>query len=169
MSSIFGTIKGNTIHFMTARQRTTRQRTNWGNRGSSRTAWMASPAQPRQRHFSPSFWIGASLTLLFLLAAILAPRLAPYAPEQIMAAPSLAPPSAAHPFGADLLGRDMLSRVLYGARIAVRMALLGVGISVLLGVSLGVLAGFYGSWVDQILSRLFDIWLAFPGLRGKHL
>lgn len=111
-----------------------------------------------------SLRIGALLVVVWLLAALLAPLLAPYAPEHVGAGPRLDPPSLSHPFGTDALGRDLLSRVLYGGRIAVQVALVGAGISALLGVSLGLLAGYYGGWLDQVLSRLLDVWMAFPGL-----
>jgi ABC-type dipeptide/oligopeptide/nickel transport system permease subunit len=73
-------------------------------------------------------------------------------------------PSLAHPFGTDALGRDMLSRVLYGARIALEMAIIGVGIASVLGVTLGLWAGYYGGWLDQVLSRVMEVWMAFPSL-----
>lgn len=121
-------------------------------------------ARSRRRNLTPSLWIGVFCAGLLLVAALLAPLLAPYPPEQVGAGPSLQAPNAAFPFGTDLLGRDLLSRILYGARIALGMAVLGVGISAGLGVVLGLLAGYHGRWLDQALSRLVDIWLAFPGL-----
>lgn len=111
-----------------------------------------------------SLRVGALLVGAWLLVALLAPLLAPYPPDQVAAGPRLAPPSAAHPFGADALGRDLFSRVMAGSRIAVEVALLGAGISALLGVTLGLLAGYYGGWLDQALSRGMDVWMAFPGL-----
>jgi ABC-type dipeptide/oligopeptide/nickel transport system permease subunit len=119
------------------------------------TNWATSPVSLR---------IGALLVTVWLLVALLAPLLAPYSPDQVAAGPRLSAPSAAHPFGTDALGRDMWSRVLFGSRIAVEVALLGVGISALLGVTLGLLAGYYGGWLDQALSRVMDVWMAFPGL-----
>ena len=102
--------------------------------------------------------------LLLVLVALLAPILALYPPDLIVAESRLQPPSPAHPFGTDALGRDLYSRVVYGARIAVGMAILGVGIAVSVGVVLGLVAGFRGQWSDQILSRVMEVWLAFPGL-----
>ena len=107
--------------------------------------------------------MGAVLVGLWLLAALLAP-LAPYPPEQVGAGAVLEAPSLSHPFGTDALGRELLSRVLYGARIALRVALIGTAISATLGLGLGLLAGFYAGWLDQGLSRVMDVWLAFPGL-----
>jgi peptide/nickel transport system permease protein len=114
--------------------------------------------------FSLSLTAGGLLVALVLFAAVAAPFIAPYAPDQVRAGPRLAPPSPAHPFGTDTLGRDMLSRVLYGATIAVYAAAAGVGIAALLGIPTGLLAGHRGGWLDRMLSRFVDVWLAFPGL-----
>ena len=116
------------------------------------------------RRFSLSLTAGGLLVALVLFAAVAAPFVAPYAPDQVRAGPRLAPPSPAYPFGTDTLGRDMLSRVLYGATIAMHAAVAGVGIAALLGIPLGLLAGHRGGWLDRILSRCVDVWLAFPGL-----
>lgn len=126
---------------------------------------LAAPARRVwRRRLTASFWIGAATALTLVLVALLAPLLAPFAPDQVATGSSLQPPSLVHPFGTDLLGRDLLSRVLYGARIALQMAVVGVGISASVGVVLGMLAGYFGGWLDQGLSRLVEIWLAFPGL-----
>ncbi len=115
-------------------------------------------------HFTPSFWIGAGLLGLVAFIALAAPLLAPYAPEELGVAAPLAPPSWQHPFGSDNLGRDLFSRVVFGARIALGMAITGVAIGGAIGVSLGVLAGYYGGWVDRSLSRIMEVWIAFPAL-----
>ncbi len=101
---------------------------------------------------------------LLLLSALFAPILAQYPPDLVVGEARLQSPSTVHPFGTDALGRDMLSRVLYGARIAVRMATLGVSIAAFVGVALGLLAGYYGGWLDQLVSRVLEVWLAFPSL-----
>ncbi|HEX2988598.1 MAG TPA: ABC transporter permease, partial [Chloroflexota bacterium] len=75
----------------------------------------------------------------------------------------LLPPSSLHPFGTDALGRDMLSRIAEGAWLAARIALFSVAISLVCGLVLGSLAGYYSGWLDQLLSRLMDGWLALPG------
>lgn len=111
-----------------------------------------------------SLHIGALLVTAWLLTALLAPLLALYPPDLVGAGPRLEAPSLAHPFGTDALGRDLFSRVVAGSRIALGVALLGTGISALLGVTLGLLAGYYGGWLDQTLSRAMDVWMAFPGL-----
>jgi ABC-type dipeptide/oligopeptide/nickel transport system permease subunit len=116
------------------------------------------------RRVGASLWIGGALALIWLLAAVFGPALAPYPYDAINAAARLEAPSTAHPFGTDSLGRDQLSRVLVGARIALQMAALGVAISGVLGTSWGLLAGYAGGWADQLLSRVVDVWLAFPSL-----
>jgi peptide/nickel transport system permease protein len=120
-------------------------------------------AWARPRRISLSLWIGSAIVACVLLAALLAPILTPYAFDTVMAGAKLDAPSLAHPFGTDQLGRDMLSRVLNGARIAIGIAALGVAIAGALGILPGLLAGYRGGWLDQGLSRLMDVWLAFPG------
>jgi peptide/nickel transport system permease protein len=127
------------------------------------------PPSPRRhlplfRHTTPSLWLGGAIVTVLLLCALLAPAIARYPPDLVMGEVRLQGPSGAHPFGTDALGRDMLSRVLYGARIALGMAVLGVGIAAALGVTLGLLAGLYGGWRDQLLARVMDVWMAFPSL-----
>jgi peptide/nickel transport system permease protein len=73
-------------------------------------------------------------------------------------------PSSIHPFGVDELGRDVLARVIYGARISLEVAFIATGIAVLIGVTLGTIAGFFRGWVDSLLSRFMDVVLAFPVL-----
>src|SRR5690606_38305416 len=76
----------------------------------------------------------------------------------------LTAPSSLHPFGTDAFGRDLFSRGLFGARLALRLSLLSAAMSALPGTLLGMIAGFYRGWVDQVLSRIIDAWLALPGL-----
>jgi ABC-type dipeptide/oligopeptide/nickel transport system permease subunit len=121
-------------------------------------------ATPNRTARPLSLRIGAFLVTVWLLTALLAPLLAPYPPDLIGAGPRLDAPSLAHPFGTDALGRDLFSRVVTGSRIAVEVALLGTAISALLGVTLGILAGYYGGWTDHAMSRIMDVWMAFPGL-----
>ena len=71
-------------------------------------------------------------------------------------------PSSAHPFGVDQLGQDVMSRVIYGTRVSLEVGIIGTGIATLIGVSIGVLAGFYGGWVDMLLSRITDVVLSIP-------
>lgn len=114
---------------------------------------------------------GAGLSLLFLtalvLAAVFAPWLTPYA-AQGAGAPDiehkLLAPSWAHPFGTDEMGRDMLARLLYGARTSLALAALVVGSSVVVGIGVGLAAGYAGGWVDEGAMRTTDVFLAFPPL-----
>ncbi len=111
-----------------------------------------------------SLWIGSLVVGGVLLTALAAPLLAPYAPDQVMAGAKLDPPSLAHPFGTDSLGRDLFSRVVCGARIAAWIAVIGVCMAGTLGILPGLCAGYRGGWTDQMLSRVMEVWLAFPGL-----
>lgn len=108
--------------------------------------------------------VGGSLVGLLLLAAAFAPVLAPVPPDTIQPGLRLQAPSLAHPFGTDALGRDLLSRVLYGARTALSMIVPAVLLSAVPGVGLGLLAGYFRGWLDQVLSRVMDAWLSLPGL-----
>jgi peptide/nickel transport system permease protein len=104
---------------------------------------------------------GIVVAVLFLLS-FLAPFISPYDPTAINAYQVLMPPSAAHWMGTDELGRDVLTRVIYGARISLKVGFVAVGIAMLIGTVIGLVAGFYGGWVDSLLMRLVDIMLCFP-------
>lgn len=111
------------------------------------------------------FYIGVTIALLFILAAIFADLIATH--DIITQDTSLryAAPSYEHWFGTDALGRDVFSRVIHGARISLEVGLSVVTISTVFGVFIGAIAGFYGGWVDRILSGyVFNVFLAFPGL-----
>ncbi len=112
--------------------------------------------------YSALFWVGALLVSVMGLCALCAPLIAPFPPAEINLDALLAPPSALHPLGTDSLGRDVLSRMLYGAQVSLAVGFIAVGISTLLGVVLGALAGFYGRWLDSALMRFVDVMLAFP-------
>jgi peptide/nickel transport system permease protein len=71
-------------------------------------------------------------------------------------------PTSAHPFGVDQLGQDVMSRTIYGARISLEVGIIGTGISTFIGVTLGMLAGYYGGWVDMLVSRVIDVVLSIP-------
>ncbi len=136
----------------------------WAIGRSIHALWDRIPvARSRPRRISLNLWIGSGIIALVLLAALLTPVFTSYAFDTVMAGAKLDAPSFAHPFGTDQLGRDMLSRVLNGARIAIGIAALGVGIAGTLGIFPGLLAGYRGGWLDQALSRLMEVWLAFPG------
>lgn len=108
--------------------------------------------------------IGLIMIVLFVIIALLAPVIAPYDFKAQELGDRLKPPSSEHWFGTDDLGRDLFTRVLYGARISLWVGTFSVIGSIILGTFLGILAGFYGKWIDMIISRLFDILLAFPSI-----
>jgi peptide/nickel transport system permease protein len=99
-----------------------------------------------------------------LVVAVFAPWLAPYDPVKAKPWDSLHPPSSQYWLGADRLGRDQLSRLIYGARVSLLIGVGGVGIAVLLGICIGVTAGWYSGLWDELLMRLMDGLSAFPGL-----
>ena len=107
----------------------------------------------------PAFVAGA-----LVLLALLAPFIAPYAPDAIDLAGRRAPPSAAHWFGTDDLGRDLLARVLFGARVSLAIGILAAGLTVALGAGVGAVAGWAGRWIDALLMRVADAILAVPRL-----
>lgn len=100
----------------------------------------------------------------FVLAALAAPMIAPYDPIFQDGAARIQPPSLAHPFGTDNFGRDILSRIIYGARVDLQMAVIGVFFPLVIGTVIGAIAGFFGGLIDAVLMRLIDIILAFPFL-----
>ncbi|HMI43525.1 MAG TPA: ABC transporter permease [Gemmatimonadaceae bacterium] len=108
--------------------------------------------------------IGIGIVVVMSLAAILAPLLARQSPITIDLAHLLQRPSAEHWLGTDIQGRDIWSRLVYGARVSLTVGLISQGIALALGVTLGLIAGFYGKWVDEIVMRLADVTLAFPTL-----
>ncbi|MEJ8306460.1 nickel transporter permease [Saccharibacillus sacchari] len=108
--------------------------------------------------------IGLGLVVFFVLLALVAPLIAPFDYKAQVLSDRLKPPSGEHWFGTDDLGRDIFSRVIYGARISLWVGLLSVVGSIVIGTLLGIIAGFYGKWVDMLISRVFDILLAFPGI-----
>jgi len=108
--------------------------------------------------------IGLCLVVFFVLLALVAPLIAPFDYKAQVLSDRLKPPSGEHWFGTDDLGRDIFSRVIYGARISLWVGLLSVVGSIVIGTLLGIIAGFYGKWVDMLISRVFDILLAFPGI-----
>ena len=105
---------------------------------------------------------GSLVVLLLFAVSLLAPWIAPYDPSMIDLTQVLAAPSSAHPFGTDQLGRDVLSRMIWGARISLKVGFVATGIAILLGAILGAVSGYYGRWVDAVIMRFVDIMLCFP-------
>jgi peptide/nickel transport system permease protein len=108
--------------------------------------------------------VGSAVVLALVVAALVGPVLMPFDPAYQDMPLRLAGPTWAHPFGLDELGRDILARVLAGARISFVVAVVVVGVSAVVGTMLGAVAGYFGGVVDDVISRLIDILLAFPGL-----
>lgn len=106
----------------------------------------------------------AAFIVLLGLAALSAPLLSPYGPDETDYFAILQTPSAAHPLGTDDLGRDILSRMLFATRASLLACLQAVGLAVLVGVVVGLLAGYFGGWVDRLLMLVIDSVLAIPGL-----
>jgi len=113
---------------------------------------------------SPFGAAGLALFGTLLLTALFAPLIATHDPIALVPRDALQGPSSAHLFGTDDLGRDVFSRVIWGSRLAVRLGVLSVLIAASGGIVLGLLAGYYGRWVDNLISRLLEVVLAFPGI-----
>ncbi|HJW90804.1 MAG TPA: ABC transporter permease [Anaerolineales bacterium] len=118
----------------------------------------------RRLYSRPMSALGTSITLIFLLAALIGPFLAPYGENQTLAGAARLEPSWQHWFGTDNLGRDVYSRVLLGAREILSLSGLGTLLALTFGTSLGLLTGYRGGWLDEIVMRLFDSLLALPAL-----
>jgi peptide/nickel transport system permease protein len=115
-----------------------------------------------QRH-RPAL-IGAIVLSILVLATLGAPIVAPYDPDKFDLNIRVQAPSAAHIMGTDELGRDVFTRILYGGRISLAMGVLAMALAVSVGALVGAAAGFYGGWVDGVLMRVTDVFLAFPQL-----
>ena len=111
---------------------------------------------------SAPFVVGAALVLFMVVVSIAAPMLSSYEPLRMSPADRLQPPSAEHPFGTDQLGRDVMTRVMYGGRLSLPMGVAPIAVAALAGLILGLISGFYGRWVDLVLMRIVDVWIAFP-------
>ncbi len=128
---------------------------------SLRTSYLATVFWPRLRRNRLAM-AGAWVVLVLFVISLAAPLIAPYNPTDINAWQVLSPPSWSHWFGTDELGRDVFSRVLFGARISLKVGLVAIGIAVVLGSAVGLAAGYYGGWLDTLLMRSVDIMLCFP-------
>lgn len=106
--------------------------------------------------------VGLGIVAVLVLCAVLAPILAPYGPNEQNPRNRLQGPSAEHWFGTDELGRDILSRIIYGARISMSVGLIAICISLIGGVALGAIAGYYGGTADNIIMRCMDVLLSIP-------
>lgn len=107
---------------------------------------------------------GALLTIVIIVIALAAPLLAPYDPSAQETARRLEGPTNTHPLGLDDLGRDVLSRILFGARVSLRVGFSVVLIASTIGIALGAMAGYFGGKIDTVVMRTSDVLLAFPGI-----
>lgn len=108
--------------------------------------------------------IGAGIVIFFIILAVIGPFIAPQGINEQDLTKRLLAPSADHWFGTDDFGRDIFSRIIHGARISLWVGFFSVILSVIIGSLLGIIAGYYGKWIDTIISRIFDIMLAFPSM-----
>lgn len=109
-------------------------------------------------------WFGGGVIVLLVLLALGAPLFARHDPFGIDLVNSLDPPSLSHWFGTDIQGRDVWARLVYGARVSLSVGIVSQGIALTLGVVLGLVSGYYGKWIDELVMRLADVTLAFPTL-----
>ena len=133
---------------------------------NSPSAARAQQRRPGRMFRGGMFWFGLFIVAAVSAAALLAPLIAPFDPAALHVDPSLKnifqPPSLQHPMGTDALGRDVFSRMLYGARVSLWVGFVSVGIATLIGVTLGLVAGYYGGLVDEVIMRAVDVMLCFP-------
>jgi peptide/nickel transport system permease protein len=114
-----------------------------------------------RRH--PGAVLGAIVLTIIIFASLFA-FLSPYDPNESDISSRLEPPSLQHPFGTDALGRDLLTRCLYGGRISLFVGFTVMVITLLIGIPIGMVAGFFGGWLDDILMRIIDAFLSLPSL-----
>ncbi|EYD76208.1 Dipeptide transport system permease protein DppC [Rubellimicrobium mesophilum DSM 19309] len=119
---------------------------------------------PRPRRPGRLILLGLLALLLLAAAAAAAPWLAPWDPEEMDVIGVMGPPSAAHPFGSDVMGRDVLSRVLFALRASLLVSTSAVLLSLLVAIPLGLVAGYFGRWVDGAISRALDMILVLPAM-----
>src|SRR5690349_12285927 len=124
--------------------------------------WARGIARFAQR--KPLAAAGGVIVVVMLLCAIFAAKIAPYGYDVRDYHALLANPSFSHLLGTDDVGRDIFSRIVYGARVSIIVGFGTIFISTLVAGMIGVSAGYFGGWVDLLMQRLVDIWLAFPGL-----
>ena len=113
---------------------------------------------------SPLTLLGALIVLILFLAAIFAPIIAPYEPDEINPPHRLLPPSREHLCGTDTAGRDLFSRILYGTRISIKIGVTVVSFAVIFGTLIGLFSGYFGGKVDEIIMRITDIFFSIPYL-----
>lgn len=126
-------------------------------------AWLRRNPIVRELVRSRIAQVSAAITLVYVILAVFGPQLAPYDPTAMLTLPRQGP-SAEHWFGTDEIGRDIFSRMLVSARVAMTVGFVAVGIGLVVGGVLGVVAGFFQGWIDSVIMRIVDVLLAFPGI-----
>ncbi len=129
----------------------------------------AEPSRGALRSFrlfmaDPKAVVASVILTFFVVVAIFAPLIAPYGEDEQNRRTSLQSPSMSHPFGTDRLGRDVFSRIIYGSRVSLRVGIIAVGIAAAIGIPIGLVAGYTGHWLDEVLMRVVDAWIVFPNL-----
>lgn len=107
---------------------------------------------------------GLVVIVVFILCALSAPWIAPYDPYEMRVESVLRDPGAEHWLGADQFGRDLFSRIVHGSQVSLRVGIIAVGIALCAGGLMGVIAGYFGRWIDHLLSRVFDVMFSFPDI-----
>ena len=107
---------------------------------------------------------GAAVVAVLIIAAVASPWVAPYDPVRMQPTEALQGPSLEHPMGTDEYGRDLLSRIIFGARTSLSVGIVSVGLSLLFGTALGLISGYYLGFADAVISRVMDVFYAFPPL-----
>jgi peptide/nickel transport system permease protein len=118
----------------------------------------------RRASRSANIAVGAVILFVLVILTTFASTISRYDPVEMVPNDRLIQPGVTHPFGTDKFGRDVLTRVLYGGRISLQVGLVSVALASVAGTLLGLLAGYYGGWVDTIIMRFIDVSLAFPGI-----
>jgi len=132
---------------------------------SAAPSWAQRFASTVKRLYTrPASAFGASVFVIFLILALFGPFFAPYGLNQIIATEARQPPSTAHWFGTDNLGRDVFSRVILGAREILTLSGLGTLLAVISGTLFGLVSGYQGEWLDEVIMRFFDSLLSLPAL-----
>jgi peptide/nickel transport system permease protein len=116
------------------------------------------------RRLSPLAKLGLGIVVVVIFVAIFAPWLAPYPLDYVDVTRQLEGPSMAHPLGTDENGADLLTQVIWGSRVAVMVGAAVVGICSTVGITLGAISGYFGGWLDEVIMRITDMLMAFPGI-----
>ena len=113
---------------------------------------------------TPSGLVGLGLLVIVVLCTVFAPYVAPYDPVKYAPIDRMQGPNVHHLLGTDLYGRDLLSRIIYGGRVSLAVSTISISLALIFGGWLGVLAGYYLGWVDTVIMRVTDVFLAFPAI-----